>query len=218
MSDTVLTLVRHGETGWNAAGRMQGQLDIPLSDTGLTQAGAIGQRLSGEAFDAILSSDLERALQTAHPIVRHSGQTILSDARLRERHLGVLQGLTGEEAAIRQPHAWGAFKARSPEAALEDGETYGEFSRRVVGLIEELLRTHTGSRLLLVTHGGVLDAVYRHATGMPLNAPRDFPIFNASVNVLRHRDNLWMVESWGDTSHLPRGTGDERHLKGKDEG
>jgi probable phosphoglycerate mutase len=218
MSDTVLTLVRHGETEWNAAGRIQGQLDIPLSDTGLTQAGALGQRLSGEAFDAILSSDLERALQTAHPIVRHSGQTILSDARLRERHLGVLQGLTGEEAAIRQPHAWGAFKARSPEAALEDGETYGEFSRRVVGLIEELLRTHTGSRLLLVTHGGVLDAAYRHATGMPLNAPRDFPIFNASVNVLRHRDNLWMVESWGDASHLPRETGDGRHLKGKDEG
>jgi probable phosphoglycerate mutase len=204
MSDTVLTLVRHGETEWNAAGRIQGHLDIPLSDTGLTQAAALGRRLGGEAFDAILSSDLERALQTARPIVRHSGQTILSDPRLRERHLGVLQGLTGEEAAIRQPHAWGAFKARIPEAALEGGETFGEFSRRVVGLIEELLRTHTGSGLLLVTHGGVLDAAYRHATGMPLNAPRDFPIFNASVNVLRHRDNLWTVESWGDVSHLPR--------------
>ncbi len=204
MSDTVLTLVRHGETEWNAAGRIQGHLDIPLSDTGLTQAAALGRRLGSEAFDAILSSDLERALQTARPIVRHSEQTILFDTRLRERHLGVLQGLTGEEAAIRQPHAWGAFKARIPEAVLEGGETYGEFSRRVVGLIEELLRTHTGSRLLLVTHGGVLDAAYRHATGMPLSAPRDFPIFNASVNMLRHRNNLWTVESWGDVSHLPR--------------
>ena len=204
MSETLLTLVRHGETEWNAVGRIQGHLDIPLSDIGLAQAAAIGRRLGGEAFDAILSSDLERALQTARPIGRHPGQTILRDSRLRERHLGVLQGLTGEEAVIRQPHAWGAFKARNPEAALEGGETLGEFSQRVVGLIDELLRAHAGSRLLLVTHGGVLDAAYRHATGMPLNAPRNFPIYNASVNVLRHRGGVWTVESWGDVSHLPQ--------------
>jgi 2,3-bisphosphoglycerate-dependent phosphoglycerate mutase len=204
MSETVLTLVRHGETEWNAAGRIQGHLDIPLSATGLAQAAAIGRRLGGEAFDAILSSDLERALQTARPIVRLPEQTILRDARLRERHLGVLQGLTGEEAAIRQPHAWGAFKARSPEAALEGGETLVEFSQRVVGVIEELLRVHAGSRLLLVTHGGVLDAAYRHVTGMPLSALRNFPIFNTSVNVLRHRGGVWTIESWGDVSHLPQ--------------
>jgi len=204
MSETVLTLVRHGETEWNAAGRIQGHLDIPLSDIGLAQAAAIGWRLGGERFDTILSSDLQRALQTARSLVRPPGQTILRDARLRERHLGVLQGLTGEEAAIRQPHAWGVFKARNPEAALEGGETLGEFSRRVVALIDELLRAHAGSRLLLVTHGGVLDAAYRHATGLPLNAPRDFPIYNASVNVLRHRDSVWTVESWEDVSHLPQ--------------
>ncbi len=205
MSDTVLTLVRHGETEWNAAGRIQGHLDIPLDDTGLAQAAAIGERLGGEAFDAILSSDLERALQTARPILRHSEETLVRDARLRERHLGVLQGLTGEEAAIRQPLAWRAFKARNPAATLEGGETLAEFSQRVVGLIKELLRAYLGGRLLLVTHGGVLDAAYRHATGMPLNAARDFPIYNASVNVLRHRDNVWIVQSWGDVSHLSRG-------------
>jgi 2,3-bisphosphoglycerate-dependent phosphoglycerate mutase len=204
MSDTVLTLVRHGETEWNAAGRIQGHLDIPLSDTGLTQAVALGRRLGGEAFDAILSSDLERALQTARPIVRHPEQTILRDARLRERHLGVLQGLTAEEAAMRQPQAWQAFKTRNPDVVLEGGETLVEFSRRVTGLIEELPRTHAGSRLLLVTHGGVLDAACRHATGMPVNAPRDFPIYNASVNVLRHRGGVWTIASWGDISHLPR--------------
>lgn len=204
MSETVLTLVRHGETEWNATGRIQGHLDIPLSATGLAQAAAIGRRLGGEAFDVILSSDLERALHTARPIVRLPEQTILRDARLRERHLGVLQGLTGEEAAIRQPHAWGAFKARSPEAALEGGETLVEFSQRVVGLIEELLRVHAGSRLLLVTHGGVLDAAYRHVTGMPLSALRNFPIRNTSVNVLRHRGGVWTIESWGDVSHLPQ--------------
>jgi len=202
--ETILTLVRHGETEWNAVGRIQGHLDIPLSATGLAQAAAIGRRLVGEAFDSILSSDLERALLTARPIVRHSEQAIIREARLRERHLGVLQGLTGEEAAIRQPHAWGAFKARNPEATLEGGETLGVFSQRVVGLIDELLRAHAGNRLLLVTHGGVLDAAYRHATGMPLNAPRNFPIYNASLNALRHRGGVWTVESWGDVSHLPQ--------------
>ncbi len=204
MNETILTLVRHGETEWNAAGRIQGHLDIPLSATGLAQAAAIGRRLGGEAFDSILSSDLERALLTARPIVRHPEQAIIRDARLRERHLGVLQGLTGEEAAIRQPHAWGAFKARNAEATLEGGETLGVFSQRVVGLIDELLWAHAGGRLLLVTHGGVLDAAYRHATGMPLNARRNFPIYNASVNVLRHRGGVWTVDSWGDVSHLPR--------------
>ena len=204
MSETVLILVRHGETEWNSRGRIQGHLDIPLSAIGLGQAAAIGRRLGGESFDAVLSSDLERALQTARPIVNRSGQTIFREARLRERHLGVLQGLTGEEAAMRQPHAWGAFKLRNAETALDGGETLGEFSHRVVGLIDELLRTHAGERLLLVTHGGVLDAAYRHATGMPLHALRDFPIYNASVNVLSHRSSVWTVESWGDVSHLPQ--------------
>lgn len=204
MNETVLTLVRHGETEWNAAGRIQGHLDIPLSATGQAQAAAIGRRLGGEIFDAVLSSDLERALQTARPIARQPGQTILRDARLRERHLGVLQGLTGEEAAMRQPQAWLAFKARNPDAALEGGETLAEFSRRVVGLIEELLNTYSARRLLLVTHGGVLDVAYRHATALPLNLPRDFPIYNASINVLRHRGGAWTVESWGDVSHLPQ--------------
>ncbi|MGQ0577485.1 MAG: histidine phosphatase family protein [Betaproteobacteria bacterium] len=202
--ETILTLVRHGETEWNAAGRIQGHLDIPLSATGFAQAAAIGRRLGGEAFDSILSSDLERALQTARAIVRYSKQAIIGDARLRERRLGVLQGFTGEEAATRHPQAWQAFKARHPDAPLEGGERLAEFSRRVVGLIEYLLMTYTGSRLLLVTHGGVLDAAYRHATALPLNAPRDFPIYNASVNVLRHRGGAWTVESWGDVSHLPQ--------------
>ena len=204
MSETVLTLVRHGETAWNAAGRIQGHLDIPLNSTGLAQASAIGERLGNEAFDAILSSDLERALQTARPIVRHSGQTLVPDARLRERHLGVLQGLTGEEAALRHPEAWQAFKARNPDAALEGGETLADFSRRVVGLIQELLKTHSGKRLLMVTHGGVLDAAYRNATALPLDAPRDFPIYNASVNVLHFRAGAWIVKSWGDVGHLPQ--------------
>jgi 2,3-bisphosphoglycerate-dependent phosphoglycerate mutase len=199
-----LVLVRHGETDWNVEGRIQGHLDIPLNETGLAQAAAVGNRLREEAFDRIYASDLMRAWRTATPATHGDDQRIQREQRLRERHLGVLQGLTSDEAASRAPEAWAAFRTRQPDMPLQGGESLGEFSRRVVGLMTELAQRHAGSRILLVTHGGVLDVAYRHATNMPLDTPRDFPIFNASVNVLQHRLGAWSVISWGDVSHLPQ--------------
>ena len=204
MSTTTLILVRHGETAWNVEGRIQGHLDIPLNETGLAQADATGKRLSGEKFDAIYSSDLIRAYRTATPAVTDPARSIVREPRLRERHLGVLQGLNGEEAIARQPAAWKIFKARDPAAPLEGGESLGGFARRILDFIEEKLEVHAGGRVLMVTHGGALDAVYRHATGMPAPAVRDFPIYNASVNTLVHRDGKWHIDRWGDISHLPR--------------
>ena len=203
MEAVTLVLVRHGETSWNAEGRIQGHMDIALNQLGIAQAEAVGKRLAGEKFDAIYSSDLIRAYHTARPAVPDPDRTIVRDQRLRERHLGVLQGLTGEEAMAGHPDAWKVFKSRNPELALEGGESLGGFSRRVVGFVEDILGKHAGGRILLVTHGGVLDAVYRHALGMPLSMSRDFPIYNASVNVLCHDDRGWCIESWGDVSHLP---------------
>jgi len=204
MSATTLVLVRHGETSWNVEGRIQGHTDITLNDLGEAQAVAVGKRLARERFDAVYSSDLIRAYRTAHPAVPDPDSTIIKDRRLRERHLGVLQGLTGEQAMAEQPAAWKVFKSRDPEAALEGGESLGMFSRRVAGFVEDILGKHAGSSILVVTHGGVLDAAYRHALGMPLSVPRDFPIYNASVNVICHDHRGWRVESWGDVSHLPR--------------
>lgn len=201
---TTLFLVRHGETAWNVEGRIQGHLDIPLNNTGLAQADAVGRRLAGEAFDAIYSSDLIRAYRTGSPVVANPDRDIVRDPRLRERHLGVLQGLTGEEALAKQPAAWKAFKSREPGAALEGGESIGEFFRRTVDFIEEKLHAHPGGRILIVTHGGLLDAAYRHAIGMPLSMTRDFPIYNASVNVLSHGAGKWSIDTWGDIGHLPR--------------
>jgi probable phosphoglycerate mutase len=204
MSVTTLVLVRHGETAWNAEGRIQGHLDIALNRLGIAQAEAVGKRLAGEPFDAVYSSDLMRAYHTARPALPDPDRTIVRDRRLRERHLGVLQGLNGEEAMLRHPAAWNAFRSRDPELALEGGESLGAFSRRVTGFIEDVLGQHAGRRVLLVTHGGVLDAAYRHALRMPLSAARDFPIYNASVNVLVHDERGWRIESWGDVRHLPQ--------------
>ena len=204
MSLTTLVLVRHGETAWNVEGRIQGHLDVPLNKLGLAQAAAVGLRLGTEHFEAIYSSDLIRAYRTASPVVEHPESDIVRESRLRERHLGVLQGLTGDEAALTQPQAWKAFKSREAGLALAGGETLGEFSQRIVGFIEEIIDRHAGQRVLVVTHGGALDAVYRHATRMPLSAFRDFPIYNASVNVVTYDDGHWRIESWGDIRHLPQ--------------
>jgi probable phosphoglycerate mutase len=116
----------------------------------------------------------------------------------------VLQGLNAEEAIARQPLAWKIFKARDPAAPLEGGESLGGFARRILDFIEEKMHAHPGGRVLMVTHGGALDAVYRHATGTPAAAVRDFPIYNASVNTLVHRHGKWHIDRWGDISHLPR--------------
>lgn len=204
MSKTKIMLVRHGETAWNVEGRIQGHLDIPLNETGRAQAAAVGRHLVRENFDAIYSSDLIRAFRTASAVVKAPGEDIVRDARLRERHLGVLQGLTGEEALAKHPAAWKVFKSRDPALLLEGGESLGEFSQRIVGFVEEMLQVHAGGRVLVVSHGGALDAAYRHATGMPLSIARDFPIYNASINVLSRRDGKWNVDAWGDISHLPR--------------
>jgi len=204
MSTTTLVLVRHGETAWNAEGRIQGHLDIPLNEIGVAQAAAVGRRLGAENFDAIYSSDLARALRTASPVVASPENDIIRERRLRERHLGVLQGLTSDEAMTRQPDAWRTFKSRDANLELAGGESLGEFSRRVVDFVEDVRARHAGRRVLVVTHGGVLDAAYRHATAMAISAIRDFPIYNASINVISHAGGRWNIESWGDVSHLPQ--------------
>lgn len=204
MSVTTLVLVRHGETDWNVQGRIQGHTDIALNRLGEAQAEALGKRLSREQFDAVYSSDLMRAYRTAAPAVADPPRTIIKEPSLRERHLGVLQGLTGAQAMCEHPAAWEAFKSRDPDRTLEGGESLGQFSRRVIGFVERALREHAGGRVLVVTHGGVLDVAYRHALDMPLAAARDFPIFNASVNILGRHAGGWRIETWGDVSHLPQ--------------
>jgi len=204
MIATTLVLVRHGETSWNAQGRIQGHTDVALNALGEAQAKAVGMRLSRERFDAVYASDLVRAYRTAQPCVPDPDRTIVKDRRLRERHLGVLQGLTGAEAIAGQPKAWTAFKSRDPDLLLEGGETLGEFYRRVVDFIDDIRNRLGGGRVLAVTHGGVLDAAYRYTQSMPLSVARDFPIYNASVNILSHDNRGWRIESWGDITHLPQ--------------
>lgn len=204
MTDTRFIVVRHGETAWNAAGRIQGHLDSPLNEEGLAQALLLGERLARERFDAIYCSDQGRVLQTIQPFVDRTQAQPVRTERLRERNLGVFQGLNSEECQKRYPQDYARFHGRDPEHVVPQGESIRQVYVRVSTLFSELAARHAGQQILAVTHGGILDALYRFVTDMPLERRRDFPIYNASLNIVRQRAGKWLLETWGDISHLTR--------------
>ena len=202
MQSTTLCLVRHGETAWNAEGRVQGQLDIPLSDTGLAQARAVAAVLRNETFAAIYSSDLVRTQQTARPAADLLKKEIMLDENLRERHYGAFQGMTYAEASKRIPEGYARFKAKDPAYDFATGESLSRFNERALACIRNLVKKHAGENVLVFTHGGVLEMVYRHATGRGLSTPRDFEIPNAALNRIEIGSAGWRVRAWAQIGHL----------------
>lgn len=199
---TRFCLIRHGETDWNLARRLQGHIDIPLNDTGERQADLAAAGLRDKRFTALYASDLVRAKETAAPLARLFGLQVETTPALRERHYGVFQGLTYEEIEQRYPAEYARYRARDPELLPEGGESLLGAAARVRSLLSSLVERHRGESVLLVTHGGVLDLAYRIATGKPLQEPRDFAIPNAAHNWLRHDGQGWSIEHWADQRHL----------------
>ncbi|MFH1044598.1 MAG: histidine phosphatase family protein [Pseudomonadota bacterium] len=202
--DTYLLAIRHGETEWNGQGRFQGHLNSALNEAGLAQTEALGERLAREPIDLLFSSDLGRALQTASAIAQHIGREIVVEPRLRERRLGIFEGLTPAEVQTRYPDEYARFRSYDPDYVIPQGESARQLFERSVACFTELALRHAGLTLATVTHGGVLAMLYRHAKAMPLQAPRDFPLPNAGVNRFRHRLGAWQLQSWGDIGHLER--------------
>ena len=197
-----MVVVRHGETVWNAAGRQQGQLGGELSPMGVRQAEAIGEALAGQTFHALYTSDLGRAAQTAEIIGARLGLEPIPEPGLRERHLGILQGLTIAEFAQRLPTEHARLRSDDPDYAIPGGESVRERHERHVRCTETLAERHAGQRLLLVAHGGVLNSLFRHALGLPLASPRTFSLLNASLNRFSVSAGRWRLETWGETGHL----------------
>ncbi|WP_137936484.1 histidine phosphatase family protein [Chitinivorax sp. B] len=200
---TRLCLVRHGETDWNVERRLQGHLDIRLNANGLAQAEATANGLSVHTFHAIYSSDLTRARQTAGAAALQLGLPIVEMQLLRERHFGVFQGLTHAEAAQLHPAIHATFAARDLHFTLPDGgESLVGFAARVSMALRQIVATHVGMTVLVVTHGGVLHMVNRLATGAAINEPRDYPIPNAALNWLSYQNGHWQIDLWADQRHL----------------
>lgn len=199
---TRFCLVRHGETDWNAEKRVQGQIDIDLNATGEAQARALADALADHTFAAIYSSDLSRAWRTACIAVQSRDIAVLPAPTLRERHFGVLQGLTAAEAGMINPAAYRLHKERNPDYDYETGEPLNRFAERVLAGLAAMAQRHAGESVLAFTHGGVLDVVYRAATGRAIDVPRDFPLGNAALNWLDYRAGSWHLVAWADSRHL----------------
>ena len=204
MSNTRICFVRHGETTWNVERRMQGHIDIPLNTTGMAQAKRLANALMQNkySFNAIYSSDLERALHTANAVANALSLAVQTTPQLRERNVGQLQGLLLSEAPVLLPEIWQSHIARDLDHDLGGGESIRAFHQRMQGVLELLLRQHRGQSILAVSHGGSLDMIYRIVTQQALDAERVAVVPNTSLNWITHDGSVWSIQRWADTSHL----------------
>jgi probable phosphoglycerate mutase len=205
MTTTRLCLIRHGETTWNAEKRLQGHTNIPLNAKGETQARQMAQALKDTrfTFDVLYTSDLKRAVDTAAALVQLFGVVAQVDSNLRERHFGALQGLSINEAPLLRPDIWQAHITRALDHELEGGESIRQFALRVQKVLDRIEEQYSGKTVLMVSHGGTLDMMYRIASNQALSTQRVASVPNASLNWLTHQlDSGWVVEQWADTRHL----------------
>lgn len=207
---TRIIAIRHGQTAWNAETRMQGQLDTALDSRGRWQAQQLAQALAHEPIDAIIASDLSRAMQTAMPLADATGLRVRPERGLRERCFGVFEGFTYADIARHWPDDTARWRARDPTFAPARGESLSGFYDRCIAVAERLADEHAGHVIAWVTHGGVLDCLYRAATRVALDAPRTWTLDNASINRLLHGDQGLMLIGWGDIHHLDMPTVDTR--------
>ena len=209
MQATRIIAIRHGETAWNVDTRLQGHLDIELNETGRSQAQRLALALAHEPISALYSSDLLRAWETARAISDATGQTAHAHPGLRERSFGVLQGMTHAEIEAHWPAQALRWRQRDPHWAPDGGESLLDVRQRITRTASELAARHLGQQIVLVAHGGVLDVLYRAATGQELQAPRTWQLGNAAINrLLWTPDGLTLV-GWSDTRHLEDAALDE---------
>lgn len=202
-----LIIVRHGETAWNAVRRLQGHIDTPLNDEGRRQAQAVARSLAASGASRVVSSDLMRARDTAMPIAQVLGLPLQIEPLLRERAFGAFEGLAYDEIESHFPQAFVQWQARELHARYPAGEraaeTLAELAERVGSVLEGLVGA-PGEKVIVVSHGGFLDCAYRLATGMAMQAPRNFDVKNASINRFGWKPDgggLHLLE-WGLVEHL----------------
>jgi probable phosphoglycerate mutase len=199
---TRILLVRHGETDWNATGRLQGQSDTPLNMVGHEQTRRAAQRLVCEPVRALYSSDLARAFQTATIIGQTLGLTVITSPRLRERQYGAWEGLSSAEIQARYPEQFDAWRARSPDFAPPQGETRSQLLTRGLAELQAIARRHVGEMAVVVTHGGLCYVLISHILGSIDGDQREFTFGNASIHTLEVTADRWSVISVNETAHL----------------
>lgn len=198
--------VRHGETDWNAQGRIQGMTDVALNDKGLAQAKLLADRLAEEkGFVALYSSTLRRALTTGEIIGRRLGLQPVTDARLVERDMGIVEGLTGEQVQERYPEVHLAWKHGNKRVPFPGEEMRDHFQQRLRDFLQDICLRHTDNKVVVVTHGGAMGMIM--ATVMSLDQERRFPFWfeNASFSIVEFGGPFPRLLRLNDTCHLRDG-------------
>jgi len=206
---TRIVAVRHGETVWNAEMRMQGQLDTALSERGRWQARRAAAALVDEGIEAIFASDLARAFDTAQAIAARVDLPVVVDAALRERSFGIWQGSTYAEIDRGWPADAARWRRHDPDFGPAGGETLRDFSARAVAACARIAASQAGRTIAIVSHGGVLDCLYRAASGIELDAPRSWELGNAAINRLLWTPRGFTLVGWSDVGHLEGATLDD---------
>ncbi|MBN1857658.1 histidine phosphatase family protein [Candidatus Bipolaricaulota bacterium] len=197
-----LLLVRHGETEWNVERRFMGQADSSLTARGERQAAAVGERLSREQVDVVISSDLGRAEATASKICGRCGLAPVLDARLRERHAGVLQGLTTDQAQEQFPDVFTGFRRLGTSFRIPGGESVEEVESRIGSFLADMMGREDRETVIAVTHGAILMTILRMVLEIPHHATARVAFGNTCICELRSRDGAWELHRWNDTCHL----------------
>ncbi len=208
MSKTHLYLIRHGETDWNRLGRIQGHLDTPLNMLGITQAQAVAEHLPNLDYHALYSSDLRRSVDTAAFLAQRTGLHIHTKSCLRERDLGVLQGVVMAEADTQQLEILEKYTS-DVDYIIPQGESSRQFMQRCLDCMTALAQQHSGENILVVTHGGVLGNMLKTTLGVPIQQKRHFRALNTCFNWFVYESGEWTLHTWGDVQHL-------RHVKSLD--
>ena len=199
-----IIFVRHGQTSWNLQGKIQGQTDIPLDNLGTTQTKLLCSRLIKEKIDIIFSSPLTRALNTALPTSNYHEIGVVCSLLLSERKFGILEGFKPKEVNADLEKKIILKKTINPTYRPKKGESLNDLHSRILEFLNLLNCLSNTLSVLCVTHGGVLDLIYRIATNKPLYTARTWVIPNTAINIFDYSNNHLSLISWADTNHLKK--------------
>lgn len=205
MYTTQIWLIRHGETDWNAAQRLQGWRDIPLNDMGKNQAKSVQRFLDQQriAFDGVLSSDLQRAVQTAQIAFAQHHYPIEQIPALRERNYGIYEGHPWQSLTQLPNEPAPKINLRDPNLDVPEGESLLTFHQRIIEAFNQIALQRPNQKLAVIAHGGVIEMVWRYIQQADLSTPRPYKILNASVNHFAiNQEQQWQEIAWAQVAHL----------------
>ena len=195
-------LIRHGETEWNKEGRLQGNSDVKLSAEGIRQAQLLAEHVPFHNVDAIYSSDLSRAVETAKLLAAKFNLPVNTTPQLREINFGDWEGESISDLAKEHPKSFGRFFTAPERCHPPNGETFLEAQARVMNVIRDVIAEHDNQNVVIVSHGAVNRLIIGAALDMPIHKMWAISQFNTALNILRVADGGFVVELINGTDHL----------------